>query len=108
MLLSFFATLRAARLPVSPKEFLSLLEALRAGVIEPSIDQFYSLARTVLVKDEALYDKFDRAFAAFVGGSELKLAELARSLPEDWLKQQLQLELSPRSAPSWKRWAGTS
>ncbi len=95
MLLSFFATLRAARLPVSPKEFLSLLEALRAGVIEPSIDQFYSLARTVLVKDEALYDKFDRAFAAFVGGSELKLAELSRSLPEDWLKHQLQLELSP-------------
>jgi uncharacterized protein with von Willebrand factor type A (vWA) domain len=94
MLLSFFYTLRAAKLPVSPKEFLSLLEALRAGVIEPNIDQFYSLARTVLVKDEALYDKFDRAFAAYVHGVELKL-DLAQTLPEDWLKQQMQLNLSP-------------
>ena len=94
MLLPFFYTLRAAKLPVSPKEFLSLLEALRAGVIEPNIDQFYSLARTVLVKDEALYDKFDRAFAAYVHGVELKL-ELAQTLPEDWLKQQMQLNLSP-------------
>ncbi|MBN8505919.1 MAG: VWA domain-containing protein [Burkholderiales bacterium] len=95
MLLPFFQTLRAAKLPVSPKEFLTLLEALRVGVIEPSLDEFYSLAKTILVKDEALYDKFDRAFQAFVHGSELKLAELARVLPEDWLKQQLQLELSP-------------
>lgn len=94
MLLSFFYTLRAAKLPVSPKEFLSLLEALRAGVIEPNIDQFYSLARTVLVKDEALYDKFDRAFAAYVHGVELKL-DLAQTLPEDWLKQHMQLNLSP-------------
>jgi len=93
-LLSFFYTLRAAKLPVSPKEFLSLLEALRAGVIEPNIDQFYSLARTVLVKDEALYDKFDRAFAAYVHGVELKL-DLAQTLPEDWLKQHMQLNLSP-------------
>jgi hypothetical protein len=93
MLLPFFYALRAAQLPVSPKEFLSLLEALRAGVIGPSIDEFYSLSRTVLVKDEALYDKFDRAFAAFVHGSELKL-ELARDLPEDWLNALLKKELS--------------
>ncbi len=94
MLVPFFQTLRAARLPVSPKEFLTLLDALRQGVIEPSLDQFYSLARTILVKDEALYDRFDRAFAAFFKGVELKL-ELARDLPEDWLKAQLKLELSP-------------
>ena len=94
MLLPFFFTLRAARLPVSPKEFLTLLEALRAGVIGPSIDEFYTLARTVLVKDEALYDKFDRAFGAYFHGAELKL-DLARSLPEDWLTQQLQREFSP-------------
>ena len=94
MLLPFFYTLRAAKLPVSPKEFLSLLEALKLGVIEPSIDQFYSLARTVLVKDEALYDKFDRAFSAFMHGTELKL-DLVKELPADWLKAQLQLELSP-------------
>jgi uncharacterized protein with von Willebrand factor type A (vWA) domain len=94
MLLPFFFTLRAARLPVSPKEFLTLLEALRAGVIGPSVDEFYTLARTVLVKDEALYDKFDRAFAAYFHGAELKL-DLVRQLPEDWLTQQLKREFSP-------------
>jgi uncharacterized protein with von Willebrand factor type A (vWA) domain len=94
MLLPFFYSLRAARLPVSPKEFLTLLEALRAGVIGPSVDEFYLLARTVLVKDEALYDRFDRAFAAYLGGTELKL-DLARTLPDDWLRQQIERELSP-------------
>jgi len=94
MLLPFFYTLRAARLPVSPKEFLTLLEALRAGVIGPSVDEFYLLARTVLVKDEALYDKFDRAFSAYFHGAELKL-DLVRELPEDWLTQQLKREFSP-------------
>jgi uncharacterized protein len=94
MLLSFFFTLRAAKLPVSPKEFLTLLEALRAGLIEPSLDQFYSLARTLLVKDETLYDKFDRAFAAYVHGTELQLAA-TQELPADWLQQRLRLDLSP-------------
>ncbi len=93
MLLPFFYTLRAAGLPVSPKEFLTLLEALQRGVIEPSIDAFYSLSRTVLVKDEALFDKFDRAFGAYFKGAELKL-DLARELPGDWLQALLQKELS--------------
>jgi uncharacterized protein with von Willebrand factor type A (vWA) domain len=53
MLINFFFTLRAAKLPVSVKEYLTLLEALKGGVIGPSVDDFYYLARTTLVKDEA-------------------------------------------------------
>jgi uncharacterized protein with von Willebrand factor type A (vWA) domain len=71
MLINFFYTLRAAKLPVSVKEYLTLLEAMKAGVIDPSVDEFYYLARTTLVKDEAHFDKFDKAFAAYFKGVEM-------------------------------------
>ena len=94
MLIDFFYTLRAAKLKVSVKEFLTLLEGLKAGVIGPSVDDFYFLARTTLVKDEAHYDKFDRAFAAYFKGVEL-LTDFTREVPLDWLRKTLELELSP-------------
>jgi uncharacterized protein with von Willebrand factor type A (vWA) domain len=94
MLTDFFYSLRAARLPVSVKEFLTLLEALKAEVIEPSVDQFYFLARATLVKDEALYDRFDRAFAAWFKGVE-RVADLGADIPLEWLRKHLELELSP-------------
>jgi uncharacterized protein with von Willebrand factor type A (vWA) domain len=94
MLTDFFFTLRAAKLPVSVKEYLTLLEALKEGVIGPSIDDFYFLARTTLVKDEALFDKFDRAFSAYFKGVEL-LTDFGKEIPLDWLKQILEKELSP-------------
>ncbi len=99
MLIDFFYTLRAAQLPVSVKEFLSLLEALEAGIVGPrsedawSLDDFYFMARLALVKDEKHYDKFDRAFSAYFKGVEAA-AELARELPSDWLTQMLERELS--------------
>ncbi|RCX11045.1 vWA domain-containing protein [Extensimonas vulgaris] len=99
MLIDFFYTLRAAQLPVSVKEFLSLLEALEAGVVGPrsedawSLDDFYFMARLALVKDEKHYDKFDRAFAAYFKGVEAA-ADVARELPSDWLTQMLERELS--------------
>jgi uncharacterized protein with von Willebrand factor type A (vWA) domain len=109
MLIQFFQTLRAARLPVSVREFLTLLEGLEAGVIgaegPPSTEDFYHFARTTLVKDEAHYDKFDRAFAAYFKGVEL-LTDFSKELPEEWLKKHLQLELSPeqKAAIEAKGW----
>jgi uncharacterized protein with von Willebrand factor type A (vWA) domain len=94
MLTDFFYTLRAAKLPVSVKEFLTLLEALRAGVIEPSVDEFYFLARAALVKDESLYDRFDRAFASWFKGVE-RLTDFTADIPLEWLRKHLELELSP-------------
>ena len=93
MLIDFFYTLRAAKLPVSVKEFLTLLEAVKAGVIDCSVDEFYYLARTSLVKDEALYDKFDRAFGAYFKGVEM-LVDFTKEVPLDWLRKNLELELS--------------
>ncbi|MCV2349201.1 vWA domain-containing protein [Paucibacter sp. Y2R2-4] len=98
MLIKFFYTLRAAKLPVSVREFLTLLEGLKAGVIgadgPPSIDDFYFLARTSLVKDEAHFDKFDRAFGAYFKGVEL-LTDFSQDLPLEWLRSHLELELTP-------------
>ncbi|HET9822129.1 MAG TPA: hypothetical protein VFQ16_09925, partial [Burkholderiaceae bacterium] len=94
MLIDFFYTLRSARLKVSVKEYLMLLEALQAGVIGPSVDEFYFLARTTLVKDETQYDKFDRAFAAYFKGVEL-LTDFTKEIPLDWLRKTLERELTP-------------
>jgi uncharacterized protein with von Willebrand factor type A (vWA) domain len=94
MLLNFFYALRAAKLPVSVKEYLTLLEALKAGLISPSIDAFYFLARMTLVKDEQYFDKFDQAFGAYFHGVSA-LPSDAFDIPLDWLEKRLERELSP-------------
>ncbi|MBS0402701.1 MAG: VWA domain-containing protein [Proteobacteria bacterium] len=100
MLIDFFYTLRAAKLPVSVKEFLTLLEALQADVVGPrqpdacTIDDFYYLSRTALVKDEKHFDKFDRAFAAYFKGVEM-LTDFTKEIPADWLRKVLEKELTP-------------
>ena len=99
MLIDFFYTLRAAKVPVSVREYLTLLEALQANVVGPasdacSMDDFYHLSRTVLVKDEKHYDKFDRAFAAYFKGVEM-LTDFTKEVPLDWLEKILQKELTP-------------
>ena len=94
MLISFFLRLKSAKLPVSIKEFLTLMEALKQGVIGPSIDEFYYLARATLVKDEANFDKFDRVFGEYFHGIET-LAGMEADIPLEWLLKQAELNLSP-------------
>ncbi|MFO7190412.1 MAG: VWA domain-containing protein [Pseudomonadota bacterium] len=94
MLIDFFYRLRAARVPVSLKEFLTLLEALEKGVIGPSVDDFYYLARAALVKDEAHYDRFDRAFGEYFSGIE-QIEPEQLTIPEEWLRKLKELRLSP-------------
>jgi uncharacterized protein with von Willebrand factor type A (vWA) domain len=94
MLIGFFFTLRDARVPVSIREFLTLLEALDRQVIPPSLDAFYYLARLTLVKDETHFDKFDRAFASYFKGIETVFEDKAL-IPLDWLIQRLARELTP-------------
>jgi uncharacterized protein with von Willebrand factor type A (vWA) domain len=93
MLIDFFYTLREARLPVSVKEYLTLIEALRERVVAPSLDEFYYLARLTLVKDERYFDKFDEAFGAYFRGVQT-LAQAAFDIPSEWLKKRLERELS--------------
>ena len=100
MLIDFFTTLRAAKLPVSVREYLTLLEALKAGVIGESVDDFYFLARTTLVKDEALFDKFDRAFSAYFKGIALR-TDFTQEVPLEWLCKTFELvSINPQDLES--------
>jgi uncharacterized protein with von Willebrand factor type A (vWA) domain len=94
MLIDFFFTLKDARIPVSIKEFLILLEAMQKSVIQPSLDDFYYLARMTLVKDESHYDKFDQAFGLYFKGIDA-LFEKEAGIPLDWLIKRMQRELTP-------------
>ncbi len=90
MFISFLEELRRAGIAASPKEHLTLLEALDADAIERVPEHFYYLARAIYVKDEGLIDRFDQVFARVFKGVLGDLAEsqasLETALPEDWLK----------------------
>jgi uncharacterized protein with von Willebrand factor type A (vWA) domain len=93
VLIDFFLKLKSHKLPVSIKEYLTLLEAMDKKVIGASVDEFYYLARTALVKDETNYDKFDRAFAEFWQGVET-IPGIEAQIPLEWLLKQVELTLS--------------
>jgi len=94
MLIDFFLHLKARKLPVSTKEFLTLLEAVQAGLAGHSMEDFYFLARASLVKDESQFDRFDQAFGEYFKGIEA-IPGLEVDLPEAWLKAMMQKHLSP-------------
>jgi uncharacterized protein len=86
MFFQFFDELRSARVPVTLKEYLALMDALDKNVIDMKIDEFYYLSRTVLVKDERNLDKFDSVFGHVFKGLEMVDAGLMAQLPEEWLR----------------------
>ena len=94
MLSGFFVKLKDHKIPVSIKEWLTLLEAMQKDVISPSIDEFYCLSRTALVKDEQNFDKFDRAFGEYFKGIE-SIAGIEFDVPLEWLLKHAELNLSP-------------
>lgn len=84
----FFTELRAARVPVSLKEYLVLIEALDAEIIEREVEEFYFLARAALVKDERHLDRFDQVFGHVFKGLDAHQGEgLAAQIPEEWLRK---------------------
>ena len=97
MFLPFFANLRASNIPVSIREFLAFLNAIKMNLSTYDMDHFYLLARTILVKDERNLDKFDRAFSAtFEGLEQISTNEMLErtDLPEDWLRKLAEKTLS--------------
>jgi len=97
MFLPFFDQLRQAGVPVSLREYLGFLQAMKAGLVTYDIDGFYYLARAAMVKDERNLDKFDRAFAkAFEGLENLSTEQVleAVDLPADWLAKMAEKHLS--------------
>lgn len=88
MFVTFFNDLKAAGVPVSLREYLTLMEAMQADLAHGKVEDFYYLARATLVKDERNIDKFDRVFgAAFKGLESLGEAGLADNIPAEWLKK---------------------
>jgi len=93
MLVDFFYYLRSQKLPVSVKEYLALLEALQQPLMSPSLEQFYYLARLILVKDESLFDRFDKAFGSYYRSMQAKLP--GKEIPLDWLVKEIERRLTP-------------
>jgi uncharacterized protein with von Willebrand factor type A (vWA) domain len=94
MLLSFFYLLREGGMKTSITEWLALLEAMKRGLAGQSVDDFYYLARTTLVKDESQLDRFDRIFGAYFKGVDDALGDLFQDIPEEWLRRQAELLLT--------------
>src|SRR6195952_5600690 len=88
MFLQFFTSLRDAQVPVTLREYLTLMEALNADLAEQTVENFYYLSRASLVKDERNLDKFDRVFGSVFKGLESLLDAMEKAdIPAEWLKK---------------------
>ena len=89
MFLNFFTGLRAAKVPVTLREYLGLLEAVKQDLASRNVTDFYYLSRAILVKDERNLDKFDRVFGTVFKGLEGASGEAvpAAEIPEEWLRK---------------------
>src|ERR1700726_921266 len=88
MFLQFFTSLRDAQVPVTLREYLTLMEALDADLADQTVENFYYLSRAALVKDERNLDKFDRVFGTVFKGLENLLDAMDKAeIPEEWLKK---------------------
>ncbi len=95
MFIDFFFELKQARLPVTLREYLTLIEGLEKGVASYSVDDFYYLARTTLVKDETNLDKFDRVFGKCFKGLDYVAADDVVEIPAEWLRAMAEKYLTP-------------
>ena len=87
MFMRFFTELRQAKVPVTLKEYLMLMEGLDKMVIDRSVDDFYYLSRAALVKDEKNIDKFDQVFSHVFKGLERMGDDVTADIPAEWLKK---------------------
>ena len=97
MLLPFFLQLKAAKVPVSLGEYLTLLDGMEQGLADFDVEAFYFLARAALVKDERYIDRFDQVFGHVFKGLEAVSGEAGpdvQNLPEEWLKRLAEKNLS--------------
>lgn len=94
MFSAFFHDLRAAKLPVTLKEYLTLLEAVDAGLAAGRVEDFYYLSRAALVKDERNLDRFDQVFGHVFKGLDLMSDAITAEIPEEWLRKITELNLT--------------
>ena len=105
MLIQFFYTLRKYQVKTTLRELLDLLSALEKHVVYADIEAFYSLSRTIMVKDETQYDKFDRAFAEYFEGVE-SVDLFGKDIPEEWLRKEIEKNLSPEEREALRKAGG--
>ena len=94
MFVSFFLELRKAGVPVSLREYLTLLEGVEAGVPGYSVENFYYFSRAAMVKDERHLDRFDQVFGHVFKGLELLDGVFGAEIPEEWLRKLAERHLS--------------
>ena len=94
MFATFFHELKAAKVPVTLKEYLTLMEALQANLADRNVEYFYYLSRAALVKDERHLDKFDQVFGHVFKGLDLMADAVETQVPEEWLRSLAQLYLT--------------
>jgi len=94
VLIDFFMTLKRAKVPVSMRELMDLIVAMKKGLVFADIDQFYILSRAIMVKDETHYDKFDVAFGAFFRGLDSLEGIMEALIPDDWIRKAFTDSLS--------------
>ena len=87
MFVTFFTDLKAAGVPVTLREYLTLMQAMQADLASRRVEDFYYLSRATLVKDERNLDKFDRVFGAVFKGLEMVSEGLEAEIPAEWLKK---------------------
>src|SRR5690349_13114662 len=95
MFAGFITALRNQGVPVSLTEYLTLIGAMKQGVAQLDVEDFYFLARSALIKDERLIDRFDRVFALYFHGLSAVGGEVIAEIPDDWLKALAEKYLSP-------------
>ena len=95
MFVNFFLELRQAKVPATLREYLVLIEGMERGCADYSVEHFYYLARTCLVKDESNLDKFDRVFGKCFNGIEFLTEEQTAEIPEEWLRLLAEKVLTP-------------
>lgn len=106
MLVGFFYSLKNGGVPVSIKELMTLLEALEKNLVFASIDDFYLLSRTCLVKDEKYFDKFDRAFGAYFRDLQTVDDIIEALIPEEWLRKEFEKHLTEEEKQQIKSLGG--
>ena len=94
MFTTFFLELKSAKVPVTLKEYLTLLEAMDTDVPDGKVENFYYLSRATLVKDERHLDKFDQVFGHVFKGLDLMSETISAEIPAEWLRSMGELHLS--------------
>jgi uncharacterized protein with von Willebrand factor type A (vWA) domain len=103
--IDFFLSLKKHKVPCSLRELLDLIALLKKGVVFANVDEFYNLAKIVMVKDEMHYDKYDRAFAEYFKGIE-QIDVFDHLFPEDWLRKEFEKHLSDEEKEKLKALGG--